>query len=264
MRDIPEATTMKIDGAVALVTGGASGLGEATVRRLVAGGARVVIVDRDDKRGPALEKELGERARFVKTDVTSADDVGKAIDAATQLGGLRVAVSCAGVGWAARTLNKEGQAHDLELFKTVIGINLIGTFNVLRLAAAAIAKNAPLQDGERGVIVNTASVAAYDGQIGQAAYAASKAGVVGLTLPVARDLSAVGVRVMTIAPGTMDTPMLAQLPEAARQALAAGIPFPKRLGTPDDYAMLVEHIVANGYLNGEVIRLDGALRMPPK
>src|SRR5947209_5948554 len=236
MRDSSEARTMKIDGAVALVTGGASGLGEATVRRLVGGGARVVIVDRDDKRGPALEKELGERARFVKTDVTSPDDVGKAIDAATALGGLRVAVSCAGVGWAARTLNKEGQAHDLELFKTVIGINLIGTFNVLRLAAAAIAKSAPMDDGERGVIVNTASVAAFDGQIGQAAYAASKAGVVGLTLPVARDLSAVGVRVMTIAPGTMDTPMLAQLPEAARQALAAGIPFPKRLGTPDDYA----------------------------
>jgi NAD(P)-dependent dehydrogenase (short-subunit alcohol dehydrogenase family) len=256
--------TMKLEGSVALVTGGASGLGEATVRHLAGGGARVIIVDRDEKRGPALEQALEGRARFVKTDVTSPDDVGKAIEAATALGTLRVAVSCAGVGWAARTINKEGQAHDLELFKTVIGINLVGTFNVLRLAAAAMAKNAPGDDGERGVIVNTASVAAYDGQIGQAAYAASKAGVVGLTLPVARDLSAVGIRVMTIAPGTMDTPMLAALPEAARQALAAGIPFPKRLGTPDDYAKLVEHIVANGYLNGEVIRLDGALRMPPK
>jgi len=255
---------MKIEGAVALVTGGASGLGEATVRRLAGAGARVVIVDRDDKRGPALEKELGERARFVKTDVTSPDDVQKAIDAATQMGTLRVAVSCAGVGWAARTINKEGQAHDLELFKTVIGINLVGTFNVTRLAAAAMAKNAPGEDGERGVIINTASVAAFDGQIGQAAYTASKAGVAGMTLPIARDLSAVGIRVMTIAPGTMDTPMLAQLPEAARQALAAGIPFPKRLGAPDDYARLAQHIVENGYLNGEVIRLDGALRMPPK
>jgi len=255
---------MKIEGSVALVTGSASGLGEATVRRLVAGGARAVIVDRDDKRGPALAEELGERARFVKADVTSPDEVQKAVDAATELGGLRVAVSCAGVGWAARTINKEGQPHDLELFKTVIGINLIGTFNVLRLAAAAMAKLPALEDGERGVIINTASVAAFDGQIGQAAYAASKAGVAGMTLPVARDLSAVGVRVMTIAPGTMDTPMLAQLPEAARQALAAGIPFPKRLGAPDDYAKLAEHIVVNGYLNGEVIRLDGALRMPPK
>jgi NAD(P)-dependent dehydrogenase (short-subunit alcohol dehydrogenase family) len=255
---------MKIQGSAALVTGGASGLGEATVRRLVAAGARVVILDRDEKRGPALEKELGERARFVKTDVTSADEVQKAVDAANELGGLRIAVSCAGVGWAARTLNKEGQAHDLELFKTVVGINLIGTFNVSRLAAAAIAKQAPLDDGERGVIINTASVAAFDGQIGQVAYTASKAGVAGMTLPMARDLSAVGIRVLTIAPGTMDTPMLAQLPEAARQALAAGIPFPKRLGTADDYAKLAQHIVENGYLNGETIRLDGALRMPPK
>jgi NAD(P)-dependent dehydrogenase (short-subunit alcohol dehydrogenase family) len=255
---------MKLQGAVALVTGGASGLGEATVRRLAAGGARVIIVDRDDKRGPALATELGERARFVKTDVTSADDVQAAVNAANELGGLRIAVSCAGVGWAARTINKEGQAHDLELFKTVVGINLVGTFNVARLAAAAMAKQPPLTDGERGVIVNTASVAAFDGQIGQAAYSASKGGVVGMTLPIARDLSAVGVRVMTIAPGTMDTPMLAQLPPEARQALAAGIPFPKRLGAPDDYAQLVQQIVENGYLNGEVIRLDGALRMPPK
>ena len=249
---------------MALVTGGASGLGEATVRRFATAGARVVIVDRDDKRGPALEKELGERARFVKCDVTSPDEVQGAVDAAGKLGGLRVAVCCAGVGWAARTINKEGQPHDLELFKTVIGINLVGTFNVLRLAAAAMAKLDALDDGERGVCINTASVAAYDGQIGQAAYSASKGGVVAMTLPVARDLSAAGIRVMTIAPGTMDTPMLAQLPEAARQALAAGIPFPKRLGAPDDYAMLAEQIVVNRYLNGEVIRLDGALRMPPK
>jgi NAD(P)-dependent dehydrogenase (short-subunit alcohol dehydrogenase family) len=255
---------MKLQGSVALVTGGASGLGEATVRRLAAGGAKVVIVDRDEKRGPALEKELGERARFVKTDVTSADEVQAAVDAANQMGGLRIAVSCAGVGWAARTLNKEGVAHDLELFKTVVGINLVGTFNVTRLAAAGMAKQPALEDGERGVIINTASVAAFDGQIGQAAYSASKGGVVGMTLPIARDLSAVGIRVLTIAPGTMDTPMLAQLPEAARQALAAGIPFPKRLGSPDDYAALAEHMVLNRYLNAEVVRLDGALRMPPK
>jgi NAD(P)-dependent dehydrogenase (short-subunit alcohol dehydrogenase family) len=255
---------MKIDGAVALVTGGASGLGEATVRRLAAAGARVLIVDRDDKRGEALAQELGERAAFAKTDVSSESEVQAAVAQASKLGTLRIAVSCAGVGWAARTLNKDGQPHELELFKNVIAINLVGTFNVLRLAAAQIAKAEPLADGERGVIVNTASVAAFDGQIGQAAYSASKAGVVGLTLPVARDLSAVGIRVMTIAPGTMDTPMLALLPEPARQALAAGIPFPKRLGAPDDYAQLAEHIVRNGYLNGEVIRLDGALRMPPK
>jgi NAD(P)-dependent dehydrogenase (short-subunit alcohol dehydrogenase family) len=255
---------MKLEGAVALVSGGASGLGEATVRRLVAAGARAVIVDRDAKRGEALAAELDGRAVFAQTDVTSASDVQAAVDKAGTLGALRVAVSCAGVGWAARTVGKDGSAHDLELFKTVIGINLVGTFNVLRLAAAAMAKTEPLADGERGVIVNTASVAAYDGQIGQAAYAASKAGVVGLTLPVARDLSAVGIRVCTIAPGTFDTPMLAQLPEPARVALAAGIPFPKRLGAPDDYAQLVEQIVTNGYLNGETIRLDGALRMAPK
>jgi len=255
---------MKLEGASVLVTGGASGLGEATVRRLHARGARVVIVDRDVKKGEEVARSLGERASFVAADVTSAGDVEAAIARAGETAPLRVAVSCAGVGWAARTINKEGAAHDLELFKTVIGINLIGTFNVARLAAAAMAKAEPLDDGERGVIVNTASIAAFDGQIGQAAYAASKAGVVGMTLPVARDLAAVGVRVMTIAPGTMDTPMLAMLPEPARAALAAGIPFPRRLGQADEYARLVEHIVDNRYLNGETIRLDGALRMPPK
>jgi NAD(P)-dependent dehydrogenase (short-subunit alcohol dehydrogenase family) len=255
---------MKIEGSVGLVTGGASGLGEATVRRLVAGGARVVIVDRDAKRGEALAGELGERAVFAPTDVTSEPEVRAAVERAAGLGTLRIAVSCAGVGWAARTVDKNGAPHDFELFKTVIGINLVGTFNVLRLAAAQMSKNPPADDGERGVIVNTASVAAFDGQIGQIAYAASKSGVVGMTLPAARDLSPVGVRVMTIAPGTFDTPMMAQLPEAARQALAAGIPFPKRLGAPADYAALVEHIVTNRYLNAETIRLDGALRMPPK
>jgi NAD(P)-dependent dehydrogenase (short-subunit alcohol dehydrogenase family) len=255
---------MKLEGSVALVTGGASGLGEATVRRLVAAGARALIVDQNADKGRALAAELGDAARFAQADVTNAEQVAAAVEAASALGALRVAVSCAGVGWAARTVGKDGTPHDLDLFKTVVGINLIGTFNVLRQAAAAMAKLAPLEDGERGVIVNTASVAAYDGQIGQAAYAASKAGVVGLTLPVARDLAAVGVRVMTIAPGTFDTPMLAMLPEPARQALAAGIPFPRRLGHAGDFAALVEHIVRNPYLNGETIRLDGALRMPPK
>jgi len=253
---------VKIGGSVALVTGGASGLGEATARRLAAAGARVVVVDRDEQKGKAVASSID--GAYAKADVTSEAEVQAAIAEACKHGALRIAVSCAGVGWAARTLNKEGQAHDLELFKTVIGINLVGTFNVTRLAAAAMAKQAPLDDGERGVIINTASVAAYDGQIRQAAYSASKGGVVGMTLPIARDLSAVGIRVLTIAPGTMDTPMLAQLPEAARQALAAGIPFPKRLGSPDDYAALVEHMAVNRYLNAEVVRLDGALRMPPK
>lgn len=256
---------MKLSDVVAIVTGGASGLGEATVRRLVAGGGKVVIVDRDEAKGQALASELGAaHAAFAKADVTSQADVEAAIALAEKWGPLRVAVSCAGVGWAARTLNKENQPHALDLFQTVIGINLVGTFNVLRLAAAAMAKAPVLPEGERGVIINTASVAAFDGQIGQIAYTASKAGVVGMTLPAARDLSAVGVRVNTIAPGTFDTPMLAALPEPARVALAAGIPFPKRLGNPAEYGHLVEFIVSNGYINAETIRLDGALRMPPK
>ncbi len=255
---------MRIEGSVALVTGGASGLGEATVRRLCAAGAQAVIVDRDAKKGEALAAELNGRAVFASADVTSESDVRAAVTRAASLGPLRICVCCAGVGWAARTVDKSGAPHDLELFKTVIGINLVGTFNVLRLAAAQMASNAPAEDGERGVIINTASVAAFDGQIGQIAYAASKAGVAGMTLPAARDLSAIGVRVLTIAPGTFDTPMMAQLPEPARQALAAQIPYPKRLGQPDDYAKLVEHLVDNRYLNGETIRLDGALRMAPK
>jgi NAD(P)-dependent dehydrogenase (short-subunit alcohol dehydrogenase family) len=255
---------MKIEGSVALVTGGASGLGEATVRRLHADGASVVVVDRDETRGTKLAAELGDRARYAKADVTSGPEVEAAVALASSLGPLRIAVGCAGVGWASRTLTKEGEPHALDLFSTVIGINLVGHFNVLRLAAAAMAKAAPTDDGERGVIINTASVAAYDGQIGQVAYAASKAGVVGMTLPAARDLAPVGVRVLTIAPGTFDTPMLAMLPEAARVALAANIPFPKRLGRPAEYADLVAHLVTNAYLNGETIRLDGSLRMPPK
>jgi NAD(P)-dependent dehydrogenase (short-subunit alcohol dehydrogenase family) len=253
---------MKLDGAVALVTGGTSGLGAATVRRLAQGGAKVVIVDRDEARGQALAGELG--ATFAKADVTDAAQVEAAVAVAAQLGALRIAVSCAGVGWAGRTVDRTGKPHDLDAFKTVIGVNLIGTFNVLRLAAAAIAKTEPLTHGERGVIVNTASVAAFDGQIGQIAYAASKAGVAGMTLPAARDLAPAGIRVVTIAPGIFDTPMLGALPEDKRAALAADVVFPKRLGDPAEYGALVASIVENGYLNGETIRLDGSLRMPPK
>jgi NAD(P)-dependent dehydrogenase (short-subunit alcohol dehydrogenase family) len=254
---------MQMKGASALVTGGASGLGEATVRRLVAAGAKAVIADKDAAKGQALADALGQACRFVSTDVTSPEQVQAAIAAAVQLGPLRAAVSCAGVGWAQRTLNKEGEPHDLEMFRKVVQINLIGTFNVMRLAAAAMAKNEP-QRGERGVVINTASIAAFDGQIGQIAYAASKAGVAGMTLPAARDLSKAGIRVLTIAPGTFHTPMLGQMAEETRQVLAAGIPFPPRLGDPDEYALLALHMIENGYLNGETVRLDGALRMPPK
>ena len=256
---------MEISGVSAVVTGGASGLGEATVRRLAGAGARVVILDRDTAKGEALAKELGVAAAFAPTDVTSGADVAAAVDLAASLGPLRIAVNCAGVGWAGRVVARDGTPHDLDLFSTVVSINLIGTFNVLRLAAAAMAATEPTAAAERGVIVNTASIAAFDGQIGQIAYAASKGGVVSLTLPAARDLASIGVRVCTIAPGLMDTPMLALLPEPQRQALGEGVPFPKRLGDPvGDYATLVEHIVRNSYLNGETIRLDGALRMPPK
>ncbi|RYI21661.1 SDR family NAD(P)-dependent oxidoreductase [Dermacoccus sp. 147Ba] len=247
---------------VALVTGGGSGLGEATARRLHDAGAGVVIVDLPSSKGEALAAELGERARFVATDVRDEAQVQAAVTAATELGELRITVSCAGVATPGRILGRKG-VHALEQYKTVIDINLVGTFNVLRLSAEAMAKNEPV-DGDRGVVVMTASAAAYDGQIGQAAYASSKGGVVGLTLPAARDLADLGVRVMTIAPGTMETPMLAGLPEAAREALGQAVPHPSRLGRPDEYASLVAHIVDNGLLNGEVIRLDGALRMPPK
>jgi NAD(P)-dependent dehydrogenase (short-subunit alcohol dehydrogenase family) len=253
---------MKLSGSVALVTGGASGLGAATARRLAAGGAQVVIVDRDDARGVPLAGELG--GAFAKADVTDAAQVEAAVAQAAQLGPLRIAVSCAGVGWASRTLDRTGKPHDLELFKTVIGVNLVGTFNVLRLAAAAMSRTEPLEHGARGVIVNTASVAAFDGQVGQIAYASSKAGIVGMTLPAARDLAPAGIRVVTIAPGIFDTPMLGTLPEDKRAALAADVVFPRRLGDPADYGALVAAIVENDYLNGETIRLDGALRMPPK
>lgn len=255
---------MDLQGAVAFVTGGASGLGAATVRRLVAGGARAVICDRDADRGEALAGELGDGVAFAQADVTDEAQVRAAIDRARALGPLRIAVSCAGVGWARRTLDRDGNPHDLELFRQVVGINLVGTFNVLRLAAAAMAATEPAATGERGVVVQTASAAAFDGQVGQVAYAASKAGVVGMTLPAARDLAPVGVRVVAIAPGVFDTPMLGLLPPAAREALTKDVVFPKRLGDPDEFARLVEAIVTNPYLNGETIRLDGALRMPPK
>ena len=253
---------MKIEGSVALVTGGASGLGEATARRLAQAGAKVVVVDRDEERGRSVAAAIG--GVFARADVTNAAEVEAAVAEAARQGALRIAVSCAGVGWAARTLAKDGTPHPFDLFQTVIGINLVGTFNVLRLCAAQMAKNEPLETTERGLCVMTASVAAYDGQIGQAAYAASKAGVVGLTLPVARDLSPAGIRVVTIAPGTFDTPMMAMLPEAARKALGDNVPFPRRLGQPAEYAQLVQAIAENAYLNGETIRLDGSLRMPPK
>ena len=242
-----------------IVTGAASGLGAATARRLAGAGARVVLADVQDAQ--ALADEIG--GRYLRTDVTSEADAAAAVAAAQQLGSLRGLVNCAGVAPAQRTLGKQGP-HALELFARTVQINLIGSFNMARLAAAAIAAQPPLDDGERGVIVNTASVAAYDGQIGQAAYAASKAGIVGLTLPMARDLARDGIRVMTIAPGIFETPMLMDMPEAVRLALGAAVPFPSRLGRPDEFARLVEAIVTNPMLNGETIRLDGAIRMPPK
>jgi 3-hydroxyacyl-CoA dehydrogenase / 3-hydroxy-2-methylbutyryl-CoA dehydrogenase len=255
---------MEIAGKGALVAGGASGLGEATARMLAAGGAAVTIADLNAERGAALAEELGAGASFVQADVTGEDAVSSAIErAAEHGGGLRISVCCAGIGWAERVAHKAGP-HNLEFFSNVVKVNLIGTFNVLRLAAAAMSENEPDAEGERGICVNTASIAAFDGQIGQAAYAASKGGIVGLTLPAARDMAGRGVRVVTVAPGLFDTPLLAALPEEAREALGAGIPFPSRLGRPEEYAHLVSQIVANPMLNGETIRLDGALRMPPK
>jgi len=257
---------MQIAGAAALVSGGASGLGAATSRRLAKAGAEVTVLDltRQAERGEALAGELGGGARFVAGDVTDAEQVQQAVSLAGETAPLRIAVNCAGLGIAMRVVSRDNSPHDLEAFKFVINVNLIGTFNVLRLAASAIARTEPLEHGERGVIVNTASVAAFEGQIGQVAYSASKGGIVGLTVPAARDLSTVGVRVCTVAPGLMDTPLLGQLPDEARAALGAGVLFPKRLGSPDEFANLVAHIAENPYLNGETIRLDGGLRMPPR
>jgi len=254
---------MRIDGSVAMVTGGASGLGEATVRQWVSKGGRAVIVDLNTERGEKLAAELGDPASFVPADVSDAQQVQDAIALATSLGSLRAAINCAGIGIGLRTVGKDGTPHDLGAFQKVISVNLIGTFNVLRLAASAMYKNEP-EDRERGVIINTASVAAFDGQIGQIAYSASKGGIVGMTLPAARDLSKAGIRVVTIAPGTFDTPLLGMLSDEIRAALAATIPHPSRLGRPDEFGALACHIVENSYLNGEVIRLDGALRMAPR
>jgi 3-hydroxyacyl-CoA dehydrogenase / 3-hydroxy-2-methylbutyryl-CoA dehydrogenase len=252
-----------LNGIGALVSGGASGLGAATARALVARGARVAILDRDGDRARELAAELGSVAAE-ETDVTDAEQVERAISRAQEVvGPLRLAVSCAGIGWAERIVSRRGPAQ-LEPFETVVRVNLVGTFNVLRFAAAAIAEAEPEGDGERGVIIMTASIAAFDGQIGQSAYAASKGGVVALTLPAARDLARLGIRVCTIAPGTFDTPLLAALPQDARDALGQQIPFPSRLGQPEEFAGLACHIAENPMLNGETIRLDGALRMPPK
>jgi len=255
---------MDVEGVVALVTGGASGLGEATVRRLVASGGKALILDLNAQRGEALAAELGPAAAFAQADVADEDAVARAVQRAQELGPLRVVVNCAGIGWASRVVGRDGIPHRLDHFRKVIEVNLVGTFNVLRLAAAAMAGLDPLPTGERGVIINTASVAAFEGQVGQVAYAASKAGVVGLTLPAARDLAGLGIRVVTIAPGVFDTPLLGLLSEPQRQTLEQNVPFPRRLGTPEEYAMLVEAIIRNPYLNGETIRLDGALRMPPR
>jgi 3-hydroxyacyl-CoA dehydrogenase / 3-hydroxy-2-methylbutyryl-CoA dehydrogenase len=249
---------MRIDGTSALVAGGASGLGAATARRLAAAGARVTIADLNAETGQALADELG--AAFVACDVTDEDQVAAAVGAAE---GLRISVCCAGIGHAEKAAGKRG-AHALGPFQKVISVNLVGTFNVLRHAASAMLANQPDEGGECGVIVNTASIAAYDGQIGQIAYAASKGGVVGMTLPAARDLASSRIRVCTIAPGLFDTPLLAGLPEEARSALGAQVPHPARLGDPDEFGALAVHIAENPMLNGEVVRLDGALRMPPR
>jgi 3-hydroxyacyl-CoA dehydrogenase / 3-hydroxy-2-methylbutyryl-CoA dehydrogenase len=255
---------VQVNGARAIVAGGASGLGEATVRALHERGADVTIADLNAEKGEALASELGERARFVACDVTDEGQVGGAVQQAAESDrGLRISVCCAGVGWAERTASKRGP-HQLQPFETVLRINLVGTFNVLRFAAAAMNENEPGEDGERGVCVNTASIAAFDGQIGQIAYAASKGGIVGMTLPAARDLSGRGIRVVTIAPGTFDTPLLGALPQEARDELGKAIPFPARLGDPAEFAALALHVAENRMLNGETIRLDGALRMPPR
>lgn len=255
---------MEISGKIALVTGGASGLGLATVDALFEAGASVVIVDLPSSDGAAAAARLGDRARFAPADVTSSSDVEAAVaSAAESFGGLHIVVNCAGVGFPGRVLTRDGAPIDLERFEFVVKVNLIGTFNVIRIAAAQMASQESGGE-ERGVIVNTASIAAFDGQIGQAAYAASKGGIAGMTLPIARDLASKQIRCMTIAPGTFDTPMLAGLPEEARGKLAEGIPHPHRLGNPVEFAALVRHIVENPMLNGTTIRLDGALRMPPR
>ncbi len=254
---------MDISGAAALVTGGASGLGGATSRHLADQGAKVTIVDLQDEKGEALAAEIG--AGYAHADVTDTDQVQAAVEQANTDGDLRILANCAGIGWAQRTVGKGGEPADLGAFEKVVQINLIGTFNVIRLAASAMSMNEPLnEDGERGAIVNIASVAAFDGQTGQASYSASKGGIVGMTLPIARDLAAVGIRVCTIAPGIIDTPLFAFASDENKASLGASVLFPKRMGRPEEVASLIAEIVANSYLNGETIRLDGGIRMPPK
>jgi NAD(P)-dependent dehydrogenase (short-subunit alcohol dehydrogenase family) len=258
---------MELNDISAIVTGGASGIGEACARQLAARGVKVVIADLQDDKGNALATEIG--GAFAHVDVTSTDDVIAAVELAKELGPLRAVVNSAGIGWATRTIGKDGQyssAHDLEVFKKVVDINLIGTFNVIRLAATAMSTTEPLESGERGCIVNMASVAAFDGQIGQASYSASKGGVVGMTLPIARDLSAVGIRVNTVAPGLIDTPIygVGEGSEAFKANLEKGVLFPKRLGKPEELASAVVELIANSYRNAETIRVDGGIRMQPK
>jgi NAD(P)-dependent dehydrogenase (short-subunit alcohol dehydrogenase family) len=255
---------MDIKGSTAVITGGASGLGRATAERFRASGGRVALLDLPTSAGGDVARSLGEAALFAPCDVTSADEVEAALHAATaRFGSIQALVNCAGVGAGERTFGRRGPA-DLSKFTRTIQVNLIGTFNCIRLVASEMAKNTPNANGERGVIINTASVAAFDGQIGQAAYSASKGGIVGMTLPIARDLAEFGIRVCTIAPGLFDTPLLATLPEAARASLAKQVPFPPRLGQPPEYAALAAHIMENAMLNGETIRLDGAIRMQPR
>lgn len=253
---------MDLKGVSAIVTGGASGLGAATSRRLAKAGAVVVIADLQDEKGEELAREI--KGSFIHADVTDDEMVQEAVEAAMAAAPLRAVVNCAGIGPPARTLNRDGSPHDAGHFRTIIEINLIGTFNVIRLASAAMATTGPLADGLRGAIVNTASVAAYDGQIGQAAYSASKGGIVGMTLPIARDLSSVGIRVNTIAPGIIDTPLLAGLPEPARLSLGEQVLFPKRLGQPEEYAELAYLLLTHDYMNAETVRMDGGIRMAPK
>ena len=255
---------MEINGSSAIVTGGASGLGEATARKLAAEGVRVTVFDRNEERGKEVVAEIGSGANFAGGDVTEPEDCQKAVDQAADGGNLRIAVNCAGTGWVGRVINRDGSPHDLQPFQFIQTLNVIGTFNVMTKAASAIATVEPQANGERGVIVNTASVAAFDGQIGQLAYSASKGAIVGMTLPAARDLAVVGIRVLAIAPGLFDTPLLAMLPDEARDALAHSVNFPKRLGNPAEFGELVAQIATNSYLNAEVIRLDGGIRMPPK
>jgi NAD(P)-dependent dehydrogenase (short-subunit alcohol dehydrogenase family) len=256
---------MQIQGIGAVVTGGGSGLGEATARALASRGARVAILDLGRSKGAEVAKSIGDAAIFCEADVASEEQVTAALDRAVEhFGGIQVAVNCAGIGTAGRTVDKTGKPFDLKLFELTLRVNLVGTFNVVRLAAARMSKNQPNEENERGVIVNTASAAAFEGQIGQCAYSASKGGVVSMTLPIARDLAAVGIRVNTIAPGLFATPMLMMMPQEARDYLASQIPFPRRLGKPPEFAALACHIVENPMLNGETIRLDGAIRMQPK